>query len=128
MRMLRELCNNSTTRVSLFYKEVIINVKRGVRRSDTNSPKLFSASLEDIMCHMEWVGMGVKVDGCYLHHLSFADVTALKRPDIEQMERMLAEFDSACGKIGSRLHSRKTMLLKNGLIPDALFTLNGRHI
>uniref|UniRef100_A0A7I4Z723 Reverse transcriptase domain-containing protein n=1 Tax=Haemonchus contortus TaxID=6289 RepID=A0A7I4Z723_HAECO len=54
IRMLRELYDNFTTRISPFYKEVIINVKRGVRQGDTISPKLFSAALENIMRHLEW--------------------------------------------------------------------------
>uniref|UniRef100_A0A7I4Y051 Reverse transcriptase domain-containing protein n=1 Tax=Haemonchus contortus TaxID=6289 RepID=A0A7I4Y051_HAECO len=49
-------------------------------------------------------------------------------PNIEQAERMLAEFDSACGKIGLRLNLTKTMFMKNGLVPDAPFTLNGTNI
>uniref|UniRef100_A0A7I4Z7N0 Reverse transcriptase domain-containing protein n=1 Tax=Haemonchus contortus TaxID=6289 RepID=A0A7I4Z7N0_HAECO len=49
-------------------------------------------------------------------------------PNIEQAERMLAEFDSACGGIGLRLNSMKTIFMKNGLVPDAPFTLNGKNI
>ncbi|XGW34699.1 hypothetical protein V3C99_018586 [Haemonchus contortus] len=72
IRMLRELYDNFTTRISPFYKEVIVNVKR-----------------DDIV---------------------------LITPNIEQAERMLAEFDSACGKIGLRLNLTKTMFMKNGLV------------
>ncbi|XGW07546.1 hypothetical protein V3C99_010591 [Haemonchus contortus] len=49
-------------------------------------------------------------------------------PNIEQAERMLAEFDSACGKIGLKLNLTKTMFMRNGLVPDAPFTLNGTNI
>uniref|UniRef100_A0A7I5E8Z9 Reverse transcriptase domain-containing protein n=1 Tax=Haemonchus contortus TaxID=6289 RepID=A0A7I5E8Z9_HAECO len=49
-------------------------------------------------------------------------------PNIEQAERMLAEFDSACGKIGLRLNLTKTMFMENRLVPDAPFTLNGTNI
>uniref|UniRef100_A0A7I4Z3U2 Reverse transcriptase domain-containing protein n=1 Tax=Haemonchus contortus TaxID=6289 RepID=A0A7I4Z3U2_HAECO len=52
VRMLRELYNNFRTRISPFYKEVIINVKGGVRQGDTISPKLFSAALENVMLHI----------------------------------------------------------------------------
>ncbi|XGW34232.1 hypothetical protein V3C99_018227, partial [Haemonchus contortus] len=107
IRMLRELYDNFTTRISPFYKEVIVNVKRGVRQGDTISPKLFSAALENIMRHLEWEDLGVKVDGRYLHHLRFADDIVLITPNIEQTERMLAEFDNACGKIGLRLNLTK---------------------
>nr|CDJ93220.1 RNA-directed DNA polymerase (reverse transcriptase) domain containing protein [Haemonchus contortus] len=126
--MLRELYNNFTTRISPFYKEVIVNVKRGVRQGDTISPKLFSAALENIMRHLEWEDLGVKIDGRFLHHLRFADDIVLITPNIEQAEQMLAEFDSACGKIGLRLNLTKTMFMKNGLVPDAPFTLNGTNI
>ncbi|VDO52261.1 unnamed protein product [Haemonchus placei] len=49
-------------------------------------------------------------------------------PNIEQAERMLAEFDSAWGKIGLRRNLTKTMFMKNELVPDAPFTLNGTNI
>ncbi|XGW33490.1 hypothetical protein V3C99_017702 [Haemonchus contortus] len=58
-KVLRELYDNFTTRISPFYEEAIINVKGGVRQGDTISPKLFSAALENIMRHMEWESMGV---------------------------------------------------------------------
>ncbi|XGW34378.1 hypothetical protein V3C99_018337, partial [Haemonchus contortus] len=80
------------------------------------------------MRHMEWESMGVKVDGRYLHHLRFADDIVLITPNIEQAEQMLAEFDNACGKIGLRLNLTKTMFMRNGLVPDAPFTLNGTNI
>uniref|UniRef100_A0A7I4YDY7 Reverse transcriptase domain-containing protein n=1 Tax=Haemonchus contortus TaxID=6289 RepID=A0A7I4YDY7_HAECO len=61
------------------------------------------------MRHSEWEVLGVKVDGRYLHLLRFADDIVLIIPNIEQAERMLAEFDSACGKIGLRPNLAKTM-------------------
>uniref|UniRef100_A0A7I4YUU2 Reverse transcriptase domain-containing protein n=1 Tax=Haemonchus contortus TaxID=6289 RepID=A0A7I4YUU2_HAECO len=87
-----------------------------------------NAALENIMRHLEWEDLGVKVDGRHLHHLRFADDIVLITPNIEQAERMLAEFDSACGKIGLRLNLTKTMFMRNGLVPDAPFTLNGTNI
>ena len=72
--------------------------------------------------------MGVKIDGRQLHHLRFADDIVLITPNIEQAERMLADFDCACGKIGLRLNLTKTMFMKNGFVSDAPFTLNGTAI
>nr|CDJ81785.1 endonuclease-reverse transcriptase [Haemonchus contortus] len=109
IRVLRELYDNFTTRISPFYKEVIINVKKGVWQGDNTSLKLFSAALKNIMRHLDWKDLGVKVDGRYLHHLRFAEGIVLITPNIEQAERMLAEFDNACGKIGLRLNLTKTM-------------------
>ena len=117
IKILRELYSNFTTKIVPFYKEIIIDVKRGVRQGDTISPKLFSASLENVMRQLEWEDMGVKVDGRQLHHLRFADDIVLITPNIEQAERMLADFDCACGKIGLRLNLTKTMFMK--LVSDA---------
>ncbi|XGW32347.1 hypothetical protein V3C99_017136 [Haemonchus contortus] len=67
---------------------------------------------------MGWEGMGVKVDGRCLHHPGFADDIVLTTPSIQQAERMLAEFDKLT----------KPMFMRNGLVPDAPFTLNGTNI
>ncbi|EYC15640.1 hypothetical protein Y032_0036g3267 [Ancylostoma ceylanicum] len=68
--------------------------------------------------------MGVRVDGRLLHHLRFADDIILITPSISQAERMLADFDDACGKIGLQLNLTKTMFMRNGWVPDAPFSLN----
>ncbi|KAE9415922.1 hypothetical protein Angca_004404, partial [Angiostrongylus cantonensis] len=60
--------------------------------------------------------------------LRFADDMVLITPEIGQAERMLEDFDKACGKIGHRLNLKKTMFMKNGLVSFATFTLNGTNI
>ncbi|VDO20291.1 unnamed protein product [Haemonchus placei] len=90
---------------------ILLGVKIGSRTSYSCrimprfiSPKLFSAALENIMRQLEWEDLEVKVDGRSLHHLRFANGIVLITPNIEQAERMLAESDNACGKIGLRLN------------------------
>uniref|UniRef100_A0A0K0DAM3 Reverse transcriptase domain-containing protein n=1 Tax=Angiostrongylus cantonensis TaxID=6313 RepID=A0A0K0DAM3_ANGCA len=128
IKILRELCNNFTTKISPFYNDINVDVKRGVRQGDTISPKLFTATLQNVMRTLEWDNMGVKIDGWQIHHLRFADDIVLITPDISQAERMLADFDKACGKICLRLNLKKTMFMKNGLVSYASFTLNERNI
>nr|CDJ95732.1 endonuclease-reverse transcriptase [Haemonchus contortus] len=123
--MLCKLCNSFTTKISQFHKEVVINVKSGVRQDDTISPKIFGAALENIMRHLDH--LGVKVDGCHLHHFCVGDDIVLITPNIKQAERLLAEFDNACGNIGFRL-KLTTMFMKNGLVPNTPFTVNGTNI
>ncbi|EYC05856.1 hypothetical protein Y032_0080g1402 [Ancylostoma ceylanicum] len=128
IRIFRELYSNFTTRISPFYDDITIDVRRGVRQGDTVSPKLFTATLEDVMRRLEWDNMGVRVDGRLLHHLRFADDIVLITPNISQAERMLADFNDACGKIGTQLNLTKTMFMRNGRVPDAPFSLNGTNI
>uniref|UniRef100_A0A7I4Z238 Reverse transcriptase domain-containing protein n=1 Tax=Haemonchus contortus TaxID=6289 RepID=A0A7I4Z238_HAECO len=111
IRMLRQLYDNFTVKISPFYREVIINVKRCVRQRVPSRPT-FSSALERITRHLEREDLGVKVDGRYPHPLCFADDIVLITPNIEQAKRMLAESDSACGKIGLRLNLTKMMSMK----------------
>ncbi|KAK6743099.1 hypothetical protein RB195_010406 [Necator americanus] len=69
IKVLRELYSNFTTGISPFYKNISIDVKRGVRQGDTVSPKIFTATLENAMRKLEWDYLGVKVDGRQLRHL-----------------------------------------------------------
>ncbi|KAK6756769.1 hypothetical protein RB195_014912 [Necator americanus] len=128
IKALRELYSNFTTGISPFYKNIIIDVKRGVRQGDTISPKIFTATLENVMRKLEWDDMGVKVDGRQLHHLRFADDIVLITPSISQAERMLTESDETCGCIGLQLNLQKTMFMRNRWLSDAPFTLNGTNI
>ncbi|VDM57610.1 unnamed protein product [Angiostrongylus costaricensis] len=77
---------------------------------------------------LEWDNMGVKVDSRQLHHLRFSDDIVLITPDISQAERMLADFDKACGKIGLRLNLTETILMRNELVSYAPSTVNGTII
>ncbi|VDM56035.1 unnamed protein product [Angiostrongylus costaricensis] len=72
--------------------------------------------------------IGVKIHGWQLYQLRFADDIVLITPNISQEERMLADFDKACGKIGLRLNFTKTMFMKSGLVSHAPFTLNGTNV
>ncbi|KAE9412687.1 hypothetical protein Angca_009404, partial [Angiostrongylus cantonensis] len=128
VKILCELYKIFTTKISPFYNDINVDVKRGVRQGDTISPKLFTATLQNAMRTLEWDNMGMKIDGRQIHHLCFADDIVLITPDIFQAERMFADFDKACGKIGLRLNLTKTMFIMNGLVSFPPFTLNGTSI
>uniref|UniRef100_A0A0K0D7N8 Reverse transcriptase domain-containing protein n=1 Tax=Angiostrongylus cantonensis TaxID=6313 RepID=A0A0K0D7N8_ANGCA len=114
--------------MSPFHNDINIDVKTGFRQGDTMSLKLFTATLQNVMRTLEWDKMEVKIDGRQFHHLRFADDISLITPGISQAERMLADFDKACGKIGLRLNLTKTILVKDGLVLLAPSTLNGMNI
>ncbi|KAK6767165.1 hypothetical protein RB195_026461 [Necator americanus] len=121
MKVLRELYSNFTTGISPFYKNIIIDVKRGFRQGDTFSPRIITATLKNAMRKLEWHDIGVKVDGGQLHHLRFDDIVLIT-PSISQAERMLTEFDETCGCIGLQLNLQKKMFMRNGWVSDAPFT------
>ncbi|VDM54244.1 unnamed protein product [Angiostrongylus costaricensis] len=84
IKILRELYKDFTTKVSLFYNDINIDVKRGVRQGGSISPKLFTATLQNVMQTLEWDNMGMKIDDWQLRHLHFADDIALITPNIGQ--------------------------------------------
>ncbi|VDO96876.1 unnamed protein product [Heligmosomoides polygyrus] len=101
-----------TSKISPFYNDVVINVKRRVRQGDTISLKLFT--FENNMCDLVRKGVGEKVDGRKLHHLRFADDIVLMTPSISQTERMLANFDCVYGNVGLQLNPTKTICVHLG--------------
>uniref|UniRef100_A0A0K0DKL0 Reverse transcriptase domain-containing protein n=1 Tax=Angiostrongylus cantonensis TaxID=6313 RepID=A0A0K0DKL0_ANGCA len=113
IKILRKLYKNFTTKISPFYNDISVDIKRGVRQGDTIPPKLFTGTLQNVMRTLEWDNMQMKIDGRQIHHLRFADDIVLVTSGISRAERMLADFDKACGKIGVRLNLKKTMFMKN---------------
>ncbi|KAK6758649.1 hypothetical protein RB195_016088 [Necator americanus] len=101
-----------TTGISPFCKDIIIDVKRGVRQGGSISLKIFTATFENAMG-----GIGRhSSEGWWsaATPLRFADDIVLITPSISQAERMLTEFDETCGCIGLQLNLQKKMLTLNG--------------
>ncbi|VDM56327.1 unnamed protein product [Angiostrongylus costaricensis] len=93
-------------------------------KGDTISPKLFTATLQNVMRTLKWDKMGVKIGDRQFRHLRFADDIVIITLNIRQSERMLADFDNAYGKIGLRQNFTKTMFMRNGFLSYA--SLNAR--
>ncbi|VDM63067.1 unnamed protein product [Angiostrongylus costaricensis] len=107
IRILRELHKNFTTKISPFYNDI---------------------NIDNVMRTLEWDNMEVKIDGRQLHYLRFVDDIVFIKPKIIEVERMLADFDRACGKTSLRLNLTKTMFMKNGLVSHTPLTLNGTNV
>ncbi|VDM62638.1 unnamed protein product [Angiostrongylus costaricensis] len=105
-----------------FYNDINIDGKSGVRQGDTTSPKLFTAALQNVIRTLEWVNMGVKIDGRKLHHDLLADDIVFITPNISQAKRMLADFDKARGKTGLLL-----FLTKNDVYGEPIVSVRPIH-
>ena len=69
IEILKDLYTDSSVTVHLHKESEKIRIKRGVRRGDTISSKLFTATLESIFRRLNWENKGVKIDGEFLSNL-----------------------------------------------------------
>ena len=78
INILQDIYINTTARIHL-HKEVssVINIKRGVRQGDPISPKLFTATIEEVFKQSQLDSNGLKIDGERLTDLRFADHVTL---------------------------------------------------
>lgn len=117
-----------TTSIRLFYNDIQIPVKRGVRQGDTISPKLFTAALEDVFRKLDWDDNGISIDGEKLNHLRFADDIVLFAHDVNTAEKMLNELNDASTAVGLRINRAKTQAMRNNHCAEAEMKLEDTDI
>ena len=101
---------------------------KGVRQGDTISPKLFTASLEDIFKKLDWENRGVSIHGKKLNNLRFADDVALIGESVQQIEMSLNELASESRKVGLKINMEKTKVLRNKHTDSYAVKMDGNEI
>ena len=66
-----------------------IRILRGVRQGDPISPKIFTASIEEVFKNCDLEKRGIDIDGEKLTDLRFADDVALTTNSVKDMEMQL---------------------------------------
>ena len=84
-RIMRNVYKGATVTVQIHEKSELVFMRRGVRQSDSISPKLFTATLESIFRKKDWDKHGVFVNGRQVNHLRFAVDIALIARTAEEM-------------------------------------------
>lgn len=128
LKMLLNINNGCTTKFRLFYNDILVPVKRGVRQGDTISPKLFTAALEDIFRKLEWDKYGITIDGEKLHHLRFADDIVIFAHDVQTAGSMLHELNDLSQAVGLRINRAKTQAMKNNYCNDGKMEIDNIEI
>ena len=90
-----------------------IKISRGVRQGDPISPKLFTASIEEVFKNCELEKRGIDIDGENLTDLRFADDVALTTNSVEDMEMQLNILNRESKNIGLKIHRGKTKFMTN---------------
>lgn len=103
-----------------------MDVKRGVQQGDSTSPKLFIATLENVMRDPDWEDMDVNVKGLQLHHLRFADDIVIIISIIGRSE-CWPTSDVYVGTLDSSRILRRNVM-RSGRDCDVPFSLSGASI
>ena len=89
-----------------------VKIQRGVRQGITLSPKIFTATIEEVFKKSQLKG-GVNIDGETLTDLRFADDVALISTSIKAMEDQLTGLKRESKLIGLTMHKDKTKYMTN---------------
>ncbi|GBP03525.1 Retrovirus-related Pol polyprotein from type-1 retrotransposable element R2 [Eumeta japonica] len=88
-------------------------IKRGVRKGDPSSPKLFSAVLENVFSNLNWEGFGLNINESRLNHVRFADNLVLFEEKPEILEQMIQSLSKESETIGLKMDLTKTKIMTN---------------
>ena len=114
INIIEDIYTDATAKVHI-EKEMSEEIKilRGVRQGDPISPKLFTATIEEVFKNCEIEERGIDIDGEKLTDLRFADDVALTANSVEDMEIQLNILNQESKKIGLKIHRGKTKFMTN---------------
>ena len=114
INILQDIYTNATARIHLDNEvSSVINIKRGVRQGDPISPKLFTATIEEVFKQPELDSNGLRIDGERLTDLRFADDVALFANSTEKLEIQFNKLNINSKKVGLKIHKGKTKYMTN---------------
>ena len=67
-----------------------ITILRSMRQGDSISPKLFTATIQEVFKNAQLKEKGINIDGEKLSNLRFADDVTLITEDVRDMEHQLS--------------------------------------
>ena len=90
INIIEDIYTDATAKVHIEKEESEeIKILRGVRQGDPISPKLFTASIQEVFKNSELKTNGIEIDGEKLTDLRFADDIALTTNSVQDMEIQL---------------------------------------
>ena len=90
-----------------------IPILRGMRQGDSVSPKLFTATIQEVFKTAQLEEKGINIDGEKLSNLTFADDVALTTEDVKDMEHQLITVKEESLTIALKIHKGQTKFMTN---------------
>ena len=111
INLLEGIYTNATATFNINNNTAKIDIKKGMRQSDTISPKLFSAGLRDIFKRLNWSKAGIKINGKYLSHLPFADDIVIFSNNAENLQAHIKALNESSKASGLKMNLNKTQVM-----------------
>lgn len=118
VHILQNIYRNSTAAVKVNTIGPSFHITKGVKQGDPLSPKLFTATLEEVFRELasDWEEKGISVGGNKrLTNLRFADDIVLFSSSASELEEMLQDLNEASLKVGLSMNMSKTKLMTNNI-------------
>ena len=114
IEIIREMYRNLEARVKTDKTGKYFRIKRGVRQGDPLSALLFNCVLESVFREMNWVGIGIHINGKYLNNLRYADDIILIAKSKQELNEMIQTLNEEGKKKGLTMNINKTKILSKG--------------
>ena len=112
--ILEDTFTGSTARVHLDSQvSEEIPILRGMRQGDPVSPKLFTATIQEVFKTAQLEEKRINIDGEKLSNLRFADDVALTTEDVRERKHQLITVKEESLIIGLKIHKGKTKFMTN---------------
>ncbi|VDM40081.1 unnamed protein product [Toxocara canis] len=112
-----------TTDARLLVNVCHVKINRGLRQSDTISPKLSAVTLEVVFRKMNYHGR-IMIDGEMLTHLLFTDDCALIATNPHHLQQDLQQLANLSKQIGLKVNLPKTKWMKNSFCAEGVTQVN----
>ncbi|CAG9130127.1 unnamed protein product [Plutella xylostella] len=115
IQILEKIYNNSTADIKLQQTGATFKIEKGVKQGDPLSPKLFTATLEEIFKGLAvlWTDRGIDIGGRRLTNLRFADDIVLFATSAPTLQTMLEDLSTASLEVGLTMNRSKTKVMSN---------------
>lgn len=113
IKVIQSIYKNNKSRIQLETTGPWFPVRRGVRQGDPLSPRLFIATLEQIISKLDWKKHGLRIEDKYLSHLRFADDLVLLAENGKHLQCMIESLNTVSKDIGLEMNLTKTKIMTN---------------
>ncbi len=113
IELIENIYAKATATIKLQTNSDIIPIEKGIRQGDSISPKLFTATLQEIFKSIKWQHEGILIRDERLTNLRFADDIIIFSESADELEEMLAKLNEESKKMGLRINKEKTKIMFN---------------